>query len=167
MALNRGKELEEKIKEALEKFDKKELCFQRLYDITMGYKNIKNPSDFIAYKKPTHFYIECKSTKGNTLNFHDISQLDDLADRSITEGVRAGVIIWYIEHKETYWVDIRYILDLRDKLFAKSVNIKNLRTLELPNDLVFKIDGITKRVFTDYDLKSFFDYYTQKDKKIV
>ena len=69
--------------------------------------------------------------------------------------------IWYIDHKETYWVDIKYILDLRDKLCEKSVNIKHLRQLELPNNLVFKIDGDVKRVFTDYDLRSFFDYYTQ------
>lgn len=163
MAKNRGKELEEKIKDAFEKFDKCELNYLRLYDITMGYKNIKNPSDFIAYRYPTQFFIECKSTKGNTLNFHDISQIDDLAERSKTKGTRAGVFIWYIEHKETYWVDIRYILDLRDKLFAKSVNIKNLRALELPNDLVFKLDGVTKRVFTEYDLSSFFDYYTQNN----
>ena len=163
MGANRGKELEEKVKEALIREYDNGVDFIRLYDITMGYAGIKNPCDFVASKQPVKFYIECKSTNENTYNLAKLTQYEDLLEHSRPDvGVRAGIILWFIEHKETYWVDIRHIEGLK-KLNIKSVNIKALREINVPNDLIFKIDGVTKRVFTEYALKSFFDYYTQND----
>lgn len=162
MAANRGKQLEEKFEEALKKlYTEKWLDYIRLYDITMGYSGVKNPCDFVAFKKPIQFYIECKATNENTLNLTRITQYDDLVEHNNPfGGTKAGVIVWFTEHKETYWVDIEYIKNLK-MLNYKSINIKNLRALTIPNNLVFKLDGENKRVFTEYDLRSFFEYYTQ------
>ena len=160
MAVDRGKELEGKFEEALDLLRDYNVGYTRLYDVTMGYKGIKNPCDFIVYKKPTEFYVECKSSNENTVNFSRLTQYEDLLERSEIDGIRAGFFIWYVEHKETYWVDVKYVKKLKENNY-KSINIKDLRNQNFPNDFIFKIDGVTKRIFTDYDLKSFFDFYTQ------
>lgn len=162
MASNRGKEFENKIQEALEKLDKTKLIYQRLYDVTMGYSGIHNPCDFIVYTYPYCYYIECKSTNENTLNFSAVSQYDDLLEASKRNGVWAGILVWYIKHQETYWVDIKLADMLRDTCLRKSLNIKELRELSTTNRRrCFKIDGENKRVYTEYNLESFFEHYTQ------
>lgn len=160
MASRRGKEFENKIEEALIKLRENGVIYQRLYDVTMGYQGVHNPCDFLVYKYPSIYYVECKSILGNTLNFGAVTQFEDLLNASSVNGVVAGVLVWYIEHKETYWVNIKFAEQLRNS-GKKSLNIKDLK--DIRNESVYKIDGVTKRIYTDYSLKSFFEYYTHND----
>ena len=114
--------------EALEREFENGVDFIRLYDITMGYFGVKNPCDFVIYKYPLQFYLECKSTNENTYNLSKLTQYEDLLEHSRPNlGIRAGILLWFVEHKETYWIDIRHIEGLK-KLGYKSINIKNLRS---------------------------------------
>lgn len=65
----------------------------RLYDTTNGFKSVSNVSDFIGYIYPYIFYIECKSTQGNTFPFSRLKQLDKLSQKIGKKGVNAGAVI--------------------------------------------------------------------------
>ena len=55
---NLGKQFELKFKEDFLKIP--ESTIDRIYDVTTGYKSISNVCDFICYKYPNIFYIECQ-----------------------------------------------------------------------------------------------------------
>lgn len=71
-----AKNFEAKFKQDFSKLDG--AVIDRLYDTTNGFKNINNPCDFIGYKFPNAFYLELKTTKGNTLPLDRITQYDKL-----------------------------------------------------------------------------------------
>jgi len=62
-----------------------------------GFIGSTNISDFICYKKPFLFLIECKERKGNTFPV-DFRQYESLIQYANIEGVKPGVIIWFSEH---------------------------------------------------------------------
>lgn len=70
-----------------------ESSLDRLLDVSMGYKSIGNISDFIGYKKPYIFYLECKSRKGASLSFDGIPQYEKLLGKVGIPGVRTGIIL--------------------------------------------------------------------------
>ena len=148
---NKGKIFEDVIKKSFEKAQG--VSIDRLRDAPKKMKNVDNPSDFIVYKKPHEIYIECKSHKGNTLPFTCIreEQWNGLEDKSQIDGVKAGVIIWFIDHDFTAWIDIKELIALR-WLGAKSVNIKDLFDWKLYH---IEIRGKKKRVYFDYDMEDF------------
>lgn len=94
MAENRGKQFEQKIREAFLKIPN--VSIDRIPDQTMGYKGACNISDFIVYKEPYEYYVECKSVHGASLPFSNISQnqWQGMLEKSKIEGVFAGVICW-------------------------------------------------------------------------
>jgi len=51
----------------------------RLNDQMSGYMGSSNISDFICYKKPELFLIECKAHAGNTFPFSAFRQYEDLS----------------------------------------------------------------------------------------
>lgn len=157
MATSRGKEFETFVKRDLEKVEG--VVIIRLYDPVGGYVNVKNLCDFILYRKPNMFCLECKSIKGNTLSYDNISQYDDLVKHSGYDGVESGVLIWYIEHKEVYWVNAEYMRTQREKLNKKSINIKDLRVACLLKGDVIKIDCEIKRINPVCDFTSFFNKF--------
>jgi hypothetical protein len=57
-------------------------------------------SDFIGYIYPYLFYIECKSTQGNTFPFSRLTQLEKLAKKIGIKGVNPGAIIWFKDHNK-------------------------------------------------------------------
>ena len=57
MSVNYGKAFESKFKEDFLKLPN--ATIDRLYDVTYGYKNIKQISDYIGYCYPNIFYLEC------------------------------------------------------------------------------------------------------------
>ena len=59
MAINRGKQFEDKLREQFEKIP--DTFVLRLYDVTMGYKNIDNPCDLIVYRNGTLNLFEIKA----------------------------------------------------------------------------------------------------------
>lgn len=151
MAINRGKQFENLLKEQFEKIPN--ISIDRLYDVTTGYKNQNNPCDFIVYKDGTLNYFECKAIHGNTLNFKSHireNQWDKLLKKSCIPGVNAGIICWFIDKDATYFIDIFKLYTLKES-GEKSFNVTNPDHVN--SIFVNKVEGTKKRVFFEYDLK--------------
>lgn len=148
MAENRGKKFEQIIKESFEKVPN--ISIDRLHDQTNGYIGSSNICDFIVYKKPYEYYIECKTIHGNTFPLSNITdnQFNGLLQKSKINGVIAGVIIWWVDKDVTRFVPIQVIKILKDNKY-KSIryNMAALPTVE--------VKGKKKRVYFDYNMDSF------------
>lgn len=119
---------------------------QRLYDVTFGYKNIDNVSDFIGYAYPSMYYLECKVHSGASIPFSDIRQYDKLIKKAGIKGVRAGVILYLYDKEKVYYIPVKTIEQMK-KDGKKSVGIKAVeegyRIIEIPSTKM--------RVFMDSD----------------
>lgn len=162
MATNRGKEFEQRIKEAFEKVDG--VSIDRLHDQTTGYLGSANICDFIVYKEPYEYYIECKSVHGNTLPFSNITdtQWRGLLEKSKIKGVTAGVICWWIDKDVTLFIPIQILQKLKLEYNRKSIRYDNPLVGVRPDEeqpfvRQIEIKGTKKRVFFDYDMKEFFN----------
>lgn len=141
-----GKQFEAIIGKAFE--DYPDTSVDRIPDQTMKYKGRKNVSDFIVFHAPKQYYVECKTVHGNRLPFSNITQFDDLYQKSLILGVKAGVLCWWVDKDVTKWLDINYLNCLRN-LGEKSIRY---------DDSVGKvISGRKKKVYFEYDMRSFFD----------
>lgn len=148
MAVNRGKQFEAKFKSDV--ISSLPNCsIDRLLDQQSGYLAIKNISDFILYKYPSIYYIECKSHKGNTFPLANVTQYDKLLGKVGIPGVRAGVILWMIEHDVVVYLPIAFIRYLKENNY-KSFNVKMLSNEELKSKFLV-IPSIKRRVFLDSD----------------
>lgn len=142
---NRGKQFEDKFKEDWKRTVSK--CIDRIYDSMSGMKSVSNISDFIGYKKPHIFYLECKSTRENTFNFHKLTQYDKLTEKVGIPGVRTGVVIWFIEHDRVVYVPIKTITKMKED-GLKSVNIRNIDATDYK---FYNIPSRKLRVFMESD----------------
>lgn len=149
MAVNRGKQFEEIIKQSFEKVP--ETSVVRLHDQTTGYLGSKNHCDFIVYHKPLEYHLECKSVHGNTLPLTNITdnQWQGLLEKSKIKGVVAGIICWWIDKNVTLFLPIEE-LELEKQHGWKSVRYD----IEQSNGVI-EIFGKKKRVFFDYDMEQF------------
>lgn len=149
MAVNRGKQFEDQIREAFEKVPNTSVT--RLIDPQNGYAGVRNICDFIVYHYPTQFFIECKSCYGNTLPFTNITknQWDGLYEMSKIKGVVAGYMIWFIDHDRTIFVPAQSMI-VHKELGEKSYNIAK----QWDSDYT-EIKGEKKRVLFDYDMTEF------------
>lgn len=147
MAINRGKQFEGVVKHAFEKVEG--VSIDRLHDQTTGYKGSSNICDFIVYKKPYQYYIECKSVHGNTLPFRNITdnQWNGLLEKSKIEGVFAGILCWWIDKDVTKFIPIQ-VLEHEKFIGAKSARYDSKLFSSI------EIKGKKKRVFFDYDMSS-------------
>jgi penicillin-binding protein-related factor A (putative recombinase) len=152
--INRGKDFEERIRNAFEKVP--DCSVDRLHDQMSGYAGSSNICDFIIYRKPYQCYIECKACYGNTLNFHNITdnQWNGLLEKSKIDGVIAGVMIWFIDHDTTVFIPIQSLCSHKD-LGYKSVNIKDRDSYGMN---WISLAGEKKRIFFDYYAEEFLDY---------
>ncbi|MEE1301199.1 MAG: hypothetical protein UHD64_00325, partial [Bacteroidales bacterium] len=123
MAKNYGKEFEQKFKEDFLKIENSTI--DRLYDVTTGYKSIKQVSDFIGYVYPNIFYIECKSHRGASIPMGNITQYDRLKEKVGIKGVRAGVVLWLVDKDIVMYVPMSTITQLK-RDGEKSVGIRHL-----------------------------------------
>lgn len=156
MGTNYGKQFESVIKDCLKKVP--DIDIQRLYDTTNGFVGVKQPSDYIVYKYPHIYYLECKSTHAGTLNKNNITQLDALIEKSKVSGVEAGVIIWYEEHDVTVYIPIETLQVHFYNRSKKSVAVKEILNEDLKQSGYYYIlKGKKKRVFYDYDMTDFFN----------
>lgn len=151
MASNQGKAFEQKFKEDIKKTIPG-VTIDRIYD-TMGNYKTSNVCDFIAYKYPNIFYVECKSCIGNTFNLNKLTQYDKLKDKVGIKGVRAGVVLWFREHMQVWYVPINTITQLK-KDGKKSVHVFD--TVD-QGYRVIKIPSVEKRVFLDSDYSCLMD----------
>lgn len=146
MAINKGKQFEKKFREDFLKSIPNS-TIDRLVDSTSGYKAITNVSDFIGYKMPNIFYLECKTHQGNTFPFSNLTQYEKLTEKVGIPGVRAGVVIWFYEHDKVWYVPISTITQMM-KDDKKSVNVN--KDIQLGYNII-EIPGVKKRTFIDSD----------------
>lgn len=153
MAENRGKQFEKRFLEDWIRTVPNS-SIDRIYDSVSGFKAVSNISDFIAYKKPNIFYLECKSHLGNTFPIANLTQYEKLKKKVGIPGVRAGVVLWFIEHPAT----VLYIpISTFTKLIAdgkKSFNVKMIGSDEYPSIL---IPSKQLRVFCESDYQVLLD----------
>lgn len=153
MAINRGKQFESVIKKC---FERVENCsVDRLHDQMSGFKGSKNICDFIVYKYPRQFYIECKAVHGSILPFSDITdnQWKGLLKKSEISGVIAGIICWWIDKNITKFIPIQELENFKNFLPAS-------RSIRYDLDYMgVLINGTKKRVFFDYDMEEFLNGY--------
>ena len=161
MAQNRGKQFETVIKKSFLKVP--EVSIDRLHDQLSGLKGSTNICDFIVYKKPYEYYIECKSTHGNTLSIYGNdpkhkygnitnNQWEGLLEKSEINGVCAGIICWWIDKDITAFIPIQR-LDVHRYQGNKSIRYDDY----LWADDIILLQGKKKRVFFDYDMNYFFN----------
>lgn len=144
MANNYGKAFEQKFKKDFLKTVPNS-TIDRLYDTMSGYKAISQISDYIGYSFPNIFYMECKSHKGASIPFDNITQYSKLLQKVGIPGVRAGVILWLIDKDVVYYIPISTIKQMK-KDGKKSVGISAFGTYN-----IIEIPSIKKRVFMDSD----------------
>lgn len=148
MAINRGKQFEAKFEQDFSQIDGASV--DRIYDTVTGYKSISNICDFICYVYPNIFYIECKSVKGNTLPFVNLTQYEKMKNKVGIRGVRVGVVIWFYDHNRVIYVPISSIEKMKNDQ-KKSVNI---RLIDRETYDFVEIPSKLKRVFMDSDYSS-------------
>ena len=142
--MNRGKQFEHKFSEDVKKTFK-DCVLIRLPDQLSGYKySSTNICDFLLYKYPAFYFIECKSIDGNTFPFVNLSQYEKLLTKVGIPGVRAGVIIWFKDHDKVIYIPVKTIQQMK-KDNKKSVNIKK----DLNLYRIFEIPSVKKRVFLE------------------
>lgn len=144
--INRGKQFEKVIHQAFKQIPN--ISIDRLPDQQSGYIGSKNICDFVIYKYPYQYYIECKTTHGNTFPLSRLTQANDLFYKHQIQGVEAGVIIWWIDKDITKFIPISYIK------YLKVYNKKSIR-YDAENVDIIKIQGDKKRVFFDYYMQKF------------
>ena len=157
MAVNRGKKFEYVIREAFERVPG--VSLDRLNDNTAGFKGIAGICDFIVYKEPYEYYIECKSVHGNRLPFSNITdtQWKGLMEKSQIEGVFAGIICWFVDKDVTKYIPIGVLQRMKD-LNDKSIRYDFYHRFN-NIDRIIEIKGKKKRVFFDYNMEDFFNAF--------
>lgn len=152
MPKNRGKQFEDVIRNAFERCP--ETCVIRLPDQMGGFRGGTNICDFIVYCLPHQYFVECKSCHGASLRLDNITrnQREGMTKVSRISGVRAGVLVWYIDHDCTMWIPIHTINRLRSA-GCKSLNWQAARK----RSECVEISGRKKRVFFDYDFRNFLE----------
>ena len=169
MAQNRGKQFESIIREQFEALPG--VSIDRLQDQMSGFRGSQNICDFILYRKPFQYYVECKSVHGNTLSIHSVpkpdkygklhgfygnitdTQWEGMLKKTQIPGVFAGVLCWWVDKDVTKFIPIQSLQEMYQdgaksfKYDITSVNGASVITLK----------GQKKRVFFDYDLTDFLD----------
>lgn len=160
MSPNRGKQFENVIRKSFERVEG--VSIDRLNDNTAGFKGVAGICDFIVYKEPYEYYIECKSVHGPRLSIHSNdpkkmygaitnTQWEGLLEKSKIQGVTAGVICWWIDHDVTKFIPIQ-VLQLCRCRGWKSIKYDINDGLSIVSIL-----GKKKRVFFDYSMEDFFN----------
>jgi len=129
MGSSKGKAFEEKFKEDWKKSFPNG-TIDRLYDTTTGYKSISTVSDFICYNYPNIYYIECKTHKGASLPFTNITQYVKINMKVGIKGVRAGIVLWLYEKDRVFYIPISTIRKMK-KDGEKSVGIRSLSKYDI------------------------------------
>lgn len=164
MTVSRGKQFENVIREAFERVP--DVSVDRLHDQTNGFVGSQNICDFIVYKKPHEYYIECKTVHGNTLSIHSNDpkkrygnitnrQWEGLLEKSHIKGVFAGIICWWVDKDVTMFLPIAILNELYH-LGYKSVRYDSYMAGRKDYGKYVTIQGKKKRVFFDYDMSIFF-----------
>lgn len=152
---SRGKQFEAKFQEQWIKSVPDSMCY-RLYDTMGGFKSVANVGDFICYKYPFVYLIDCKSIQGNTLPFSDLRQYEKMLEYKNITGVYTGFVVWFVDHDRVLWIPVTTMEKIKLE-GLKSFNINKMK----PEDYFF-LDLPSKklRTFMDTDY-SFMTEYTK------
>ena len=169
MGVNRGKNFERVIKDAFLKVPG--VSIDRLHDQTNGYAGSWNICDFIVYKKPYEYYIECKSVKGASLPFANITdnQWSGLLEKSHIPGVCAGIICWFIDKDVTKFIPIQALQAMKiDDMKSVKYSWDNyVASYYIQNYPIIEMRGKKKRIFFDYDMTAFFEEVNAKCLNLI
>lgn len=127
-----GKKGEEKVQLWLDRPDEG-YSFDRIPDQMNGFKGSSNICDFICYKYPEMYYIECKSTWEDRFDFSMLTekQHDGLLEKSRISHVHGWVIVLFASYKRAFVIDIRDIKRMEDS-GKKSINIHKIDSAQIP-----------------------------------
>lgn len=140
-----GKNFEQKFKEDWKKTIPNS-SIDRIYDCTSNYRGVSNISDFICFKSPNIYYIECKTTKDVSFPLKHLTQYKKLKEKVGIEGVKVGVLIWYYSYDYVIYIPVKTIMEIEKT--RKSINIKKL----LESDLNYcLIPSKKKKTYMDSD----------------
>ena len=146
-----AKQFEIKFREDWKKAFSETFCY-RLPDQMSGYKTVsQNPCDILCYSYPNLYLVECKTHKGNTFPFTAFRQYANLLQYAGIKGVRAGIVLWFVEHDEIIYVPVKTV----EKMMAdgkKSINVKDIYT---DTYRIIKIPSVKKKVYFDSDYSIF------------
>lgn len=146
MPLNLGKKFEFQFKKDLQKI--KEAFIYRLPDQQNGYVGTsQNPCDFLFYKYPWFYLLECKSIHGNTFPIENLKQYNRLITFTGIQGLNCAVVLWFVDHDKILYIPIQTIKLLVTKKY-KSVNINKLEQLE---NKYIEVPTVKKRIMCEGD----------------
>lgn len=148
---NRGKQFEAKFKADFLKLP--EVSLDRLYDPVGQYLGVRNICDMIGYHYPNIFYIELKSSHGNTWPFSAYSQYEKMLPKVGIKGVRAGVVLWMVDHDKVVYLPTKTI----QSMIANSKKSFNIKDIEKGKYRIIEIPSEKKRVFLDSDYSVLFN----------
>lgn len=140
-----GKKFEQQFLSDIRKLE--DFVIIRLPDQQSGYFGSRNIADFLGYKYPLFYILECKSIKGNTFPISNLTQYDNLISYSGHLGIRVGVILWMIDHDSVFYIPISTFKKLKED-GKKSFNIKYKGEEEYPHIIV---PSVKKRTFLTSD----------------
>ena len=173
---NYGKEFERQVFKNFSEIES--VSIDRIPDQVTRYRgSSSNICDFLVYCEPKLLYLECKSTHGASLSIYsnpkmgkdgklhgfygDIrdSQWEGLLKKSEIKGVRAGVIIWFVDKDVTFYVPIEILSYMRMQ-GQKSINFETepyTLVTEHGERPMVAIPGTKKRTLFEYDFSNLFN----------
>lgn len=164
--ISRGKEFEKNFEKSVKCLIKEgfNVTIDRLYDV-IGKKTIEQPADYICYNYPNQIYVECKSTHDNLFSYYTQPQYERLIEKSKIEGVKAGMLIWFVSQKRVFWADIDWLQAYYMTSGVKSVSPTKLESfVKLGVKGIFEVEQHTTRINPEMRLESLFNYITQDGK---
>lgn len=138
---DRGKQFESFFKKEVDraiKEDNLDVTIDRLYDV-IGKKTIDQPADFICYKSPNQIYVECKSRNKHTFSYYTAPQYERLIKKANVTGVRCGMLVWFVQEKMIFWVDIDWL-----QMYYQRTGVKSINAYKLDEYVKDHITGVYK-----------------------
>lgn len=156
--MNLGKSFEEKFKQDwIKTFP--DSFIMRLYDQVSGYKTVsRNISDFICYKKPYFYIIECKSHDGASFPFEKLTQYDKMVSFIDIPGIIIGVVLFLYDKDSVLFVPLKTIKKMKED-GLKSVGVKHLDSYD-----ILKVPSKKLRVYMDSDYSCLEGYGVENGK---
>lgn len=154
---NYGKEWEDHFEKDWKTSFPKRLILRLKDDTSHYFGASKNPCDYVCHVGTKVFMIECKCCYGNTFNFHKLSQYDLLITYKDVIGVKAGVMLWFIDHDTVMFVPIETIEQMKND-DCKSININKLDKYK---DTIVYIPSTKLRVFMRCDYSIMKELYCE------
>lgn len=176
---NKGKEFEGDVKVSAKN---QGLWILRLNDTSLSWQKEKtarftpnNIADFLIYRYPYLFVIECKSTKYKSIGIQrdpeedekmiKAQQIQNLINCSTVEGIYSGFMLNYrddnnLNNSNTYWMPIQNFSD-----FLVNNDKKSINAVDVVEYGCVKVDQILRRTHFTYDINKMLDDIIDFHKK--